>query len=434
MGKIYINNLGPIKEYESETNERAAVLIGEQASGKSTLAKAVFFCKSVGDEFKKFLLDSENLTPEVNVKAFTNFKKKLRTKFMEYFGTTKHLESLEVRYQFDSGESMSITLDDRGYAKIFFSKPLRAKCEAVIDEVTKRYNDIHKGDNLSMDNFNLWSNQAQQIGRVINHKVNSIFDEDYVSIYIPAGRSLLATNPDFFSTAAPNKYDIIMKDFIERILVLRNLYNKRLNQIVEDKKKLSSEEIDFGSVNKAIDLIRDILKGEYISDRSGEKIYYDNDSFVKLIQASSGQQEVLWILLLIFSVILNRQKVFMVIEEPEAHLFPNSQKKIIDLFALMMNATGSSVIITTHSPYILASMNLSLFSGTVENKEIKDEIVDIDYRLKINEIKALLLKNGWTVDLVDEESSMIDTSQIDTISESLNSQIDLLLQKEITNG
>lgn len=41
-----------------------------------------------------------------------------------------------------------------------------------------------------------------------------------------------------------------------------------------------------------------------------------------VMYSSSGQQEALWILFLIFSVILTRKSVFMVIEGPEAHFFP----------------------------------------------------------------------------------------------------------------
>ena len=67
--------------------------------------------------------------------------------------------------------------------------------------------------------------------------------------------------------------------------------------------KFLTENIDFVSVKKATKLVKSILKGKYVNDKNGERIYYDENRFVKLIQASSGQQESLWIVLLIFSVI-----------------------------------------------------------------------------------------------------------------------------------
>ncbi|MCG6171626.1 AAA family ATPase, partial [Anoxybacillus sp. LAT_11] len=77
--------------------------------------------------------------------------------------------------------------------------------------------------------------------------------------------------------------------------------------------------------------------------------------YTKLKFSSSGQQEVVWILLLIFTVILERRRVFMVIEEPEAHLYPSAQKEMVALFALLLNATDNTLVITTHSPYILSA-------------------------------------------------------------------------------
>ena len=49
--------------------------------------------------------------------------------------------------------------------------------------------------------------------------------------------------------------------------------------------------------------------------------------WVKLKFASSGQQEILWRLLVIFIRILENKSSFIVVEEPEAHLFPSAQKK-----------------------------------------------------------------------------------------------------------
>ena len=47
------------------------------------------------------------------------------------------------------------------------------------------------------------------------------------------------------------------------------------------------------------------------------------------------------------------------LEEPEAHVFPDTQKKLIDLFAWMANDPILSFdwVITTHSPYILTAFN-----------------------------------------------------------------------------
>jgi len=53
---------------------------------------------------------------------------------------------------------------------------------------------------------------------------------------------------------------------------------------------------------------------------------------------------VVWILLLILLLILNIRKVFLVVEEPEAHLFPVAQKQIIDLIALLANQNENQIL------------------------------------------------------------------------------------------
>ena len=277
--------------------------------------------------------------------------------------------------------------------------------------------------------------QREKLAKMIDDEVNNIFGQDYTSIFIPAGRSMLSTNSEFFHTLTPNKYDILMNEFIERITILQKQYSQRMEDIVRDKKKMSSEDIDFQSVNRAKKLVVDILKGEYVNDKNGERIYYDNNRFVKLIQASSGQQEALWIILLIFSVILNQQKIYLVIEEPEAHLFPTAQKKMLELITLMINSTGSSVILTTHSPYILTAENLLMYSYHVEKmKKTEDDVVPSCYRLSESDVSAYMLKNHMAVDIMDRNNRMIDASQIDMVSENLNIALDKLMVQEIQNG
>ncbi|MBD2675649.1 AAA family ATPase, partial [Aphanizomenon flos-aquae FACHB-1416] len=49
MQKIIINNFGSIKYAEIEV-KKILVLIGEQASGKSTIAKLIYFFKTIQED------------------------------------------------------------------------------------------------------------------------------------------------------------------------------------------------------------------------------------------------------------------------------------------------------------------------------------------------------------------------------------------------
>lgn len=435
MSRIRIKNLGPIQYFENDVDEEMMVLIGEQASGKSTIAKTIFFCKSISEEFKKLLINRDIIMmPSHQLKGITIFKKQLRTKFIEYFGTTKHMDPFSVFYTFDNGEHMEIKLEG-GYANVHFSPKLEKQCQYLIDDIRGYY--IQQEQRTISDNadLRLWVSDRNDFIGKIDTNVDRIFGQNYTSIFIPAGRSMLATNSDFFHTLTPNKYDILMNDFIERITILQKQYSQKLDDIITDRKKTSLAEIDFASVAKAKGLVTKILKGEYVNDKDGEKIYYSSQRFVKLVQASSGQQEALWIVLMIFSIILNRQRVYLVIEEPEAHLFPSAQKEMLELIALMINSTGSKVILTTHSPYILTAANLAMYSSFVENeRNDREDIVPRQYRISSEKVTAYMLKDHTAQDIIDRQNHMIDAAKIDEISEILNSATDKLIEREIKNG
>lgn len=54
MAVIEINNLGPVKHC-CMTLEDFCVLTGPQASGKSTIAKAIFFFRTIKDDCLVFI-------------------------------------------------------------------------------------------------------------------------------------------------------------------------------------------------------------------------------------------------------------------------------------------------------------------------------------------------------------------------------------------
>ena len=192
---------------------------------------------------------------------------------------------------------------------------------------------------------------------------------------------------------------------------------------------------NYAAVDKAYELIKKILKADYTSEADGEKIYFDEYHWVKLMYGSSGQQEVLWILMLAFATILEKNKSFIIIEEPEAHLFPIAQKDVMSLISLMINSTNSKVIITTHSPYILTSTNILLYSQKVENQHTKLNKIVIPKNLRVSyeNFAAYKVDNFEKVleSLLDEESHMINTNYIDEVSSITNSELDELITMEI---
>ena len=68
--RLQIHNLGPIEDCDILLN-RMMVLDGPQAAGKSTIAKTIFFFRTVKDElYKTFLTGWAASIPELNAKLY----------------------------------------------------------------------------------------------------------------------------------------------------------------------------------------------------------------------------------------------------------------------------------------------------------------------------------------------------------------------------
>ncbi len=135
--------------------------------------------------------------------------------------------------------------------------------------------------------------------------------------------------------------------------------------------------------------------------------------------------------MLCFMAILEKKNSFFIIEEPEAHLFPIAQKDIVNLIVLTVNSTESKAIITTHSPYILTSFNILLYSDKVEGRQKNGDgvIIHRDMRLSYDVFAAYKLKNisegtNSIESIMDEESHMIDTDYIDEVSNITNHELE----------
>lgn len=111
-------------------------------------------------------------------------------------------------------------------------------------------------------------------------------------------------------------------------------------------------------------LIKSIIKGEYVFDNGEERLKINNSSYVKINYASSGQQETVWMLNLLFYYLLSPRKCMIIVEEPEAHLYPDSQKYMAEALALFVKV-GIKLIVTTHSPYILGEFNNLLYADEI---------------------------------------------------------------------
>lgn len=432
---IHIYNFGPVGEAEIDLNKKLQVLIGEQASGKSTICKVVYFCQKIRDYTLEFLMDAEQYQNSHQNEYFNNYMKYLSRQFMGYFGKTTHMKRFRIVYLF-GGNEIRITLNSDGYIRFVFDKNLKNGIYALINDAAK----MHMTDSIK----DLYSSTFDRVAAMIMFKkdfrirLNHFFSNENDILYIPAGRSLLATMPESLQDMLISEMDLTMQDFIRVIRIMKSSFGDRIPDIVKEYTKTIKGQVNNDALDKAYRLIHQVLKADYISDSDDEKIYFDEKHWVKLMYGSSGQQEVLWILMLIFKIILESGKQFVIIEEPEAHLFPVAQKDVVELIALLVRTTGSQVIVTTHSPYVLTSLNVLLYSDKVENhgKGKKMGIIPANVRIDYGIFQAYRMNpaDGSIVNLMDEETHMIQTDYIDSVSTITNEELEKLIEREVEDG
>ena len=428
--QIIIQDFGPVKKVEIDLNKNFQIFIGAQASGKSTICKVVYFCQKIRDYTLDYLMDSNQFTENHQNEYTNNYFKFLRKQFMGCFGKTTHMQKFQITYQFGN-KYIRIFLNPEGYIRFYLEPHLKSEVESLIYEASDMFKykfgaEVHS----IMDNITALG----VMRRNLSERLCSVFDNIVDIIYIPAGRSLLATMSEQLQDVSVDEMDLTMQEFIRLIRSTKNTFGTKIPEVVKDYTQTVRGQINNAALEQAYKKIREILKADYTNENDGEKIYFDEYHWVKLMYGSSGQQEALWILMLSFVIILQKKKAFLVIEEPEAHLFPVAQRDIIHLIALMVNVTGSKVIISTHSPYILTSANILLYSDKVENKDgtkFDKAIVPKNVRLSYEDFAAYKVENQKVETLLDEESHMISTSYIDGVSSITNDELDALIDREV---
>lgn len=433
MNEIHITNFGPVRKAVINVDKRMQILIGMQASGKSTVCKVIYFCQKIRDYTLDFLMDANQFTDNHRSEYFNNYMKYLTRQFMGCFGKTTHMQKFKIVYYFDVNK-IEITLNKDGYIRFAFGDVLKNKIYSLLLESAEMFiNELNSSKISSIiDNITALAMLKQQL----QNRLCVLFENDADIIYIPAGRSLLATMSEKLHEFSISDMDLTMQEFINLIRNTKSKFGTKIPDIVKNYTRTVKGQISNGSLELAYEIIRNIFKADYTSESDGEKIYFDERHWVKLMYGSSGQQEALWILMLSFIIILEKKKSFVIVEEPEAHLFPIAQKKVVDLIALMVNTTGSKAVITTHSPYILTSLNILLYSDKVEKSLKGKAVIPKSLRIPFDTFAAYKLENLADTresleNILDEESHMIRTDYIDEVSSISNAELERLLDREL---
>lgn len=423
MHKLHIENFGPIKKCEFTVDD-FCVLTGAQASGKSTIAKVIFYFRTVADEIVLSFLKYFQMHSELSLPFEEFLQRKLRKKFIEVFdGLWEMSPDMRLQYYYDEHTWIKIAS-----GRVYFEK--ESSEMAILA--------IGFSDNIEIYLSEMYYQHdwEKTTTGMLKKELQELFHDDSNTKYIPAGRemiTLLASQLDYFfvvmDDAQKASIDYCSRNYIEEMKRIKPQYENGLYGLYQKKLLTSEIAVNTKTLEKMMDLAEEILKGKYVYKSGEDRLLIGDNQFLKMNYASSGQQESVWILNLIFYYALEGKKTFLIIEEPEAHLYPETQKKIAELIALFVNM-GNGALVTTHSPYILGAFNNLLYASFLGTSMIErvNKIIAKEYWIAREKTRAFYVAGGKVRDIMDKEIPLIENEVIDGISETINLENDKLLE------
>ncbi|MGL6100766.1 MAG: ATP-binding protein [Fusobacteriaceae bacterium] len=352
--RLKIENIGPIEHCDMNIND-ISVVVGKNASGKSTIGKALFsVLHSISDsqkevykqELDRFLertldeilrlindgLDIEILTRDSNEKRWDKvldnlkeFKEKNKAtkdeKLKEGFGKISLFENF-IEANYSSKESKKRILNE--VLKIEFGN---------IVKFQKDYADIN------LDNLNAKIESE-------NLKVKFNYDEEKNYLYNDA---ILIESPivlNIFDNLRVNFTGYGHNSYLMKTLSERD-ETSGLFKDIEDR-KLKNIELK----------IKEIISGNLYYDLNLRKIKFEDESKreLKLSDLAAGVKSLGLMLMVLRKIKAN---TVLILDEPEVHLHPEWQFVLAEIISLISKDLGIKILITTHSSLFLEALELN---------------------------------------------------------------------------
>ncbi len=406
--KLIIKNFGPIKDIDLDLR-KINILIGEQATGKSTVAKVLAVCR-----YFSYIVDYNPLSRGSIGRIEGAFYKGL----VEWGIADYKKEGTYISY-----ENIDYSLEVTSQLKLVNTE-LDDNEKYITEELPILYCEIKK----KSKRFEKLLNELEDIKP--KH-----FDTSYLSVidsywqpnenFFRLNVKKVMNNPFYFPTErglqsifslgkSPNYSDSLYNQ-------LASLYN--ISDKFKDETEIEPLEIFYKNEN-----------GKGFTRKRNES------SFYKLSNGASGFQSTIPIVLAVkyYSEIEKRSRTFIV-EEPEQNLFPTAQKKLVEFLVKSINKHNNQFVLPTHSPYILTTLSNLIYAYKVGNfdegkyKTEVNKIIPKELWIDVNDIAVYHLKNGNAKSMVNVSECLINLDSLDNVSEIINTEFDELLNLETLN-
>lgn len=429
---LIVRNFGPIESCELIVKP-ILCFIGPQASGKSTLSKLIYFCRSLCFRLAEFLVKGLELD-EAQV-DHVGLTKLIRARFDATFGPVRPRPDTRIEFRYNADAWIVFSQDNpaKPYFDPQFSPSIQSELDQIVAECRAAFPIDQRTPSRTASAL-AESPLVEQRRQYVEARCKGIFSIAHWPLFVPAGRSLISMLSDQLQNVDAKLLDGPLRAFIWNV----NQFKSRFTSSLEDvwarfqatKTKVGPDSL----VQAVIRVVGSILKGSYEQEGSAGSIRFAPNESVKINFSSSGQQESLWLLLWLFLTAMDGTPDHLLLEEPEAHLFPDAQRQLVELFVRMHNELGCQFTITTHSPYILSSLNNLLHAYRVGQKhpEQAAEVVAREYWLDPSHAGGFFMTHAGMEPLLDPEMGIYKVELIDSASRKLAEDYDRLASIEFS--
>ncbi|WP_395735056.1 AAA family ATPase [Prosthecobacter sp.] len=401
--------------------EQFNLLIGPQATGKSILAKLLFYFKGV---IWHVFTSAQSQQPK------RELDQGLLKRFEELFPPQSWGKNpFSICYRHNelhieiTREHSNKSLIQIHYSKFFHTELIRIKKALLNSRERSQEDEFERYQVISRLRESLGANAREMFGPRASLS----------QLFIPAGRSFFANlqSSIFTFLSGNNAIDPFLKEF--------GSFYENIKRTGDQSRRRTDDTKNYFEETER--LIQEILCGKYVTEKGRDYLDVVDGRRINLGNCSSGQQETLPLALILKRLPFLRGKsggYSVYIEEPEAHLFPTAQRLILELIALAFNAAESrvQVIITTHSPYVLTALNNLIQAGALYSKAGKNQMTSLSKlvpksrAIPISSVAAYSLTRKGCESIIDADTELLKTELIDHVSTDLAVQFDELLNLE----
>jgi len=408
MSKIRIKNFGPIKSGLIQDDgwmdiKKITLFIGNQGSGKSTIAKIIstftWIEKALvrGDYDKKWFERKNRLKNQ-----YLNYHR-----LENYFSTDKEHKTV-IDYQ---GEAFSIRYADGGLK---------------IEEVNSGNYQLPQIMYVPAErNFITYVKTPKEL------KLSSASLSEFLTEFDNAKQHLKK------AVKMPVNNAEVEYDRLNDTLNLKgNGYKLKLTEASSGFQSLVPLYLVSSYLAKSVKRQSKIER----SHMSGEEIQRFKKEIEEIISNNSLTSEQRRIAITVLSAKFNKSAFINIVEEPEQNLFPTSQQQMLNSLIEFNNMnSGNKLIITTHSPYLINYLTLAVKARIIKDKiddanlQSLEKIVPLESFVNPNKVALYQLGDDGTVQMLEPFNGL--PSDENLLNEKLEESNELFAQiLEIQQG